>query len=587
MDGMGALVHDGGVAFRVWAPHADEVHVVGDFNAWDESATPMASEGNGNWYADVAGAVPGQEYKYVLRSGEVTLRRIDPQVRQVTNSVGNGVIYDANAHDWRDDDFSIANHNELVIYELHIGSFAPQADGGVGDLTLALDRLDHLEDLGVNVLQIMPLAEFAGDLSWGYNPAHVYAVESSYGGPDAFKTFVREAHSRGMAVVLDVVYNHFGPGDLDLWQFDGWSENGKGGIYFFNDHRSTTPWGDTRPDYSRGEVRQFIHDNAHMWLREYHLDGLRFDMTPYIRSISASGDDIPEGWSLLRWVNLSLREAFPGKLLIAEDMHQDPRITQTEDDGAAFHAQWDSSFVHPVREAVITPNDADRSIEELIAAVTRRYNDNAFHRVVYTESHDEVANGQARVPYEIDEGDSTGWYAQKRSTVGAALALTSPGIPMIFQGQEFLEGGWFRDDVPLDWAQNDEFHGVVRLYRDLILWRRNVSGLTRGLTGHNTEILHSDEERNTLAYHRWADGGPRDSTVVLVNLSHESVEGLTIRLPEVGPWKLRLNSDARIYSDIFGDGDAFDVDAGPADAGGEPEATFEIPAYSVLIYSQD
>jgi 1,4-alpha-glucan branching enzyme len=586
MDGMGALVHEGGVAFRVWAPHADAVHVVGDFNEWRGDATPMASEGNGNWYADVPGAVAGQEYKYLIRNGDAELHRIDPQARQVTNSVGNGVIYDPAAFDWQGDAFTITNHNELVIYELHIGSFAPRSDGGTGTLGLALERLDHLEQLGVNVIQVMPVAEFAGDLSWGYNPAHVFAVESSYGGPDALKEFIRQAHTRGMAVILDVVYNHFGPSDLDLWQFDGWSENGKGGIYFFNDHRSVTPWGDTRPDYGRGEVRQFIHDNALMWLREYHLDGLRYDMTPYIRSISASGDDIPEGWSLLRWVNESIRTEFPGKILIAEDMHQDPRITQTGEDGAAFHAQWDSSFVHPVREAVITPDDANRSMREVIHAVTMRYNDNAFHRVVYTESHDEVANGRARVPYEIDEGDSTGWYAQKRSTVGAALALTSPGIPMIFQGQEFLEGGWFRDDVPLDWAQNEEFHGVVRLYRDLVTLRRNASGLTKGLTGHQTEVLHADEERNTLAYHRWAEGGPHDSTVVMVNLSHEALEGMPVRMPATGRWVLRLNSDARIYSDIFGDGDAFDLEA-VEESGFGIFATVAIPAYSVLVYSQD
>lgn len=586
MDGMGALVHDGGVAFRVWAPHADEVHVVGDFNEWNDTATPLASEGNGNWYADVAGAQAGQEYKYLIRNGDNAFHRIDPQVRQVTNSVGNGVIYDPESFDWQGDDFTIGNHNELVIYELHIGSFAPSGDGGVGTLGDAAARLDHLEQLGINVVQIMPVAEFAGDMSWGYNPAHVFAVESAYGGPDAFKEFVRQAHARGMAVVLDVVYNHFGPSDLDLWQFDGWSEDGKGGIYFYNDWRSETPWGDTRPDYGRGEVRQFIHDNALMWLREYHLDGLRYDMTPYIRSVRADGEDLPEGWSLLHWVNSSIREQFPGKILIAEDMHRDPRITQTDDDGAAFHAQWDSSFVHPVREAVITPDDASRSMQDVVHAVTMRYNDNAFHRVVYTESHDEVANGRARVPYEIDEGDSTGWYAQKRSTVGAALALTSPGIPMIFQGQEFLEGGWFRDDVPLDWAQNEEFHGVVRLYRDLIMLRRNAAGLTKGLTGHNTEILHGDEERNTLAYHRWADGGPRDSTVVMVNLSHDSVEGLPVRMPATGLWKLRLNSDARIYSDAFGDGDAFDLDAHD-EAGMGIFALASIPAYSVLIYSQD
>ena len=118
-----------------------------------------------------------------------------------------------------------------------------------------LQRLDHLVKLGINAIQIMPIVEFVGDYSWGYNPAHIFAVESAYGGPDGFKQLVWEAHKRGIAVILDVVYNHFGPSDLDLWQFDGWQENNKGGIYFYNDHRSKTPWGDTRPDYGRGEVR--------------------------------------------------------------------------------------------------------------------------------------------------------------------------------------------------------------------------------------------------------------------------------------------------------------------------------------------
>ena len=119
-------------------------------------------------------------------------------------------------------------------------------------------------------------------------------MESAYGGPDGFKNFVREAHRRGLAVILDVVYNHFGPSDLDLWQFDGWQENDKGGIYFYNDHRSETPWGDTRPDYGRPEVRQFILDNALMWLEEYHIDGLRYDMILYIRSVHGGDEEIPK-----------------------------------------------------------------------------------------------------------------------------------------------------------------------------------------------------------------------------------------------------------------------------------------------------
>ncbi len=581
MDGMGALPFDGGVAFRVWAPHAHEVWVSGDFNEWSDDATPLESEGNGNWYVEVPGARAGQEYKYLLRNGEQRLSRIDPYAREVTNSVGNGVVYDQGEFDWDGDDFHLASHHELVVYELHIGSFYRKQDNEVGTLELAMEKFDHLVRLGVNAVQVMPIAEFAGDLSWGYNPAHVFAVESAYGGPSAFKTFVREAHRKGLGVILDVVYNHFGPSDLDLWQFDGWSENDKGGIYFYNDHRSTTPWGDTRPDYGREEVRRFIHNNAMMWLTDYHVDGLRYDMTPYIRSVNASGKDLTEGWDLMRWINTSVREQYPGRILIAEDMQKDPTITQVEDGGAAFHAQWDGAFVHPVREAVIAMEDSWRSMGSVADAVATMYNGDAFQRVIYTESHDEVANGQARVVTEVNADDPTGWHAQKRSTVGAALVLTAPGIPMLFQGQEFLQGEWFRDDVPVDWDLDEEYHGIVRLYRDLARLRRNWRDSTRGLSGHGTEILHLDEDKNLLAFHRFADGGPGDSVVVVVNLSAHEQRDYRIPMPAGGLWTLELNSDARLYSDDFADFVSTDTQAD----GDQPSALVSIAPYSVLIYS--
>ncbi|HXF64705.1 MAG TPA: alpha-amylase family glycosyl hydrolase, partial [Caldilineaceae bacterium] len=240
---MGATPHKGGVAFRVWAPHAQKVAVLGDFNKWDPAADPLESEGNGYWYANVPGAQIGQEYRFQLTTPNGEFSRIDPYARAVTNSVGNAIIYDPNAFDWQGDNFRMPNWNELVIYEMHIGSFVPDADEEPGTFKKVLAQLDHLKRLGVNAIQIMPVAEFAGDRSWGYNPAHIFAVESAYGGPDALKHFVRELHRNGLAVILDVVYNHFGPSDLDLWRFDGWSENDYGGIYFYNDWRAENPWG--------------------------------------------------------------------------------------------------------------------------------------------------------------------------------------------------------------------------------------------------------------------------------------------------------------------------------------------------------
>src|SRR5581483_11502240 len=158
---------------------------------------------------------------------------------------------------------------------------------------------------------------------------------------------------------LDVVYNHLGPGALDLWCFDGWQRDGLGGIYFYNDERARTPWGHTRPDYGRAEVRQFLRDNALMWLDEYHVDGLRCDSTLHIRSVNGPGTaELHDGWRFLQELNQDVRQRFPGKITIAEDLQNDPRLTQgVNHGGAGFGTQWDAWFLHALRAAVCNPRD--------------------------------------------------------------------------------------------------------------------------------------------------------------------------------------------------------------------------------------
>jgi len=441
--GMGSIVYDGGAAFRVWAPHAETVGIVGDFNQWTEDSHSLEQEGNGYWYVDVPGAKTGQEYKYIIHFQGERLYRVDPYARQVTNSVGNSVIYDPKSFDWQNDQHNLPPHNELVIYEMHIGSFSTGDDDKPGNFQDAILKFDHLKQLGVNAIQVMPIAEFPGDYSWGYNPANIFAVETIYGGPDAYKNFIREAHKAGFSVIQDVVYNHFGPSDLDLWRFDGWHEGDYGGIYFFNDDRASTPWGDTRPDYGRSEVRQFIRDNALMWLEEYHADGLRVDSTLYVRT--KDGDEnnpIEQGASLMAEVNAEIRARHPHVILIAEDLRNNELVTRDSDQGGmGFHAQWDATFVHPIRSMVEAISDQDRSMDLLKNVIEFSYDNDAFKRIIYSESHDEVANGKSRVPQDVDPSNPTSWFAQKRSTLAAGLVFTVPGIPMIFQGQEFLAGG--------------------------------------------------------------------------------------------------------------------------------------------------
>lgn len=567
LSGMGAIPHSNGVAFRLWAPHASDVYVVGTFNRFSKDAHPMTREGeSGTWYLNIESAKPGDEYKYRIINGEKAFDRIDPYAREVTNSVGNGVVHDP-AYDWEDEDgLQMPPWNEAVIYELHIGTFQAGEDGQPGSFASALDRLHHLKRLGVNVVQVMPAGEFAGDFSWGYNPAHIFAIESIYGGPRAFKDFVKACHRAGMAVILDVVYNHFGPSDLDLWQFDGWSENDGGGIYFYNDWRAESPWGATRPDYGRGEVRNFIRDNALEWLREFHVDGLRWDMTLFIRTVKGDetneAEALPDGWSLMQWVNEEVAAQFPGALTIAEDLQKNEYITKdTGAGGAGFGSQWDAAFVHPVREAIITPGDAARDMNSIAAAIAHNNEGQAVKRVIYTESHDEVANGKARVPSEIDAENPHSWHSQKRSTLGAVLVFTAPGIPMIFQGQEFLEPEWFRDTVPLDWDLSEDFHGIVRLYHDLIHLRRNVNSTTAGLIGDHVNVFHINNTAKVIAFHRWMHGGPGDDVVVVANFSAEPIPDYYVGLPAEGEWIVRLNTDWNGYSDDFGNYQSYNISA--------------------------
>jgi 1,4-alpha-glucan branching enzyme len=586
---MGSLLQEDekGVLFRVWAPHAQFVSVIGTFNNWDKHANPMASEGKGYWYQDIENAKAGDEYRYFLKNGDFEVTRIDPYAREVTNSVGNAVVYDER-FDWGDDEFHLPPINEIVVYEMHVGTFGDGKDDRVRTFQAAAEKLDYLQRLGVNVIEVMPVAEFAGDRSWGYNPAHLFAVESNYGGPQALKEFVKAAHQRGIGVLMDVVYNHFGPSDLDLWQFDGWQENGKGGIYFYNDWRAATPWGETRPDYGRKEVKQFIRDNAMMWLEDFHMDGLRMDATIYIRSVRGDNDpgcDLPEGWSLAQWINGEIREKHPTKISIAEDLRDNAWLTKSiSEGGAGYHAQWCAQFVHPVRSVAAAATDESRSMKALAQAIVQRFNDDPFQRVIYSESHDEVANGKARVPHEIDAENSEGWFAQKRSTLAAAIVFTSPGVPMIFQGQEFLSGGWFQDSQPLDWDQQEEYRGIVRLYRDLILLRLNKESTTRGLTGSNINLVHLDEGKNLCAYHRWYEGGAGDDVFVAANFADKWVENVKVAFPYEGLWKLRLNSDWSGYSADFGS-EAADVTAKKEEGGFL--ATLKIPPYTALMYSQD
>lgn len=589
--GVGAIPYfsplPAGTTFRVWAPNASAVRVAGTFNGWSMTANPLVSEGNGYWSADVPFAYQNAQYKFVITGPAGTIWKADARARRMTNSVGNSIIHNPQSYAWTTTNYATPNFDDLVLYEMHIGTFG-EHPSLPAPISKAKDKLDYLKDLGVNCIALMPFAEFAGSLSWGYNPAHPFAFESAYGHPDDFKAFVDAAHARGIAVIGDMVYNHFGPSDLDLWRYDGWSQNNGGGIYFYQDFRASTPWG-PRPDFGRGEVRSFIRDNMMWWLDEFRLDGHRIDGTKFIRLADFGGPEIPEGWSLLQWLNDEVNSLSPWKIMIAEDMDSNNWITRTTGEGGAgFDSQWDPGFVHPVRGVIEAQNDADRSMWAIRDAVVSTASGAHTRRVVYTESHDEVANGRQRVPETIWPGNAASWYSKKRSTLGAALVFTTPGIPMIFQGQEFLEDGWFTDADPLDWSKATTFAGIRSMYRDMIRLRRNLDGVSQGLKGSSLNFHHVNDGSKVVAFHRWQNGGDLDDVVVVMNFTQNGINNYRIGMPRGGLWRVRFNSDWNGYDPSFSNWGTFDTSATtsvPWD-GMPASALVNIGPYSVVILSQ-
>jgi 1,4-alpha-glucan branching enzyme len=396
-------------------------------------------------------------------------------------------------------------------------------------------------------------------------------------------------------VIFDVVYNHFGPGDLDLWRFDGWAPegDGKGGIYFYDDARATTPWGETRPDYGREEVCRFIADNARRWLEEFRFDGLRWDATAYIRNVNGNEadpvHDLADGWALMRRVTADTDARQPWKLHVAEDLRGNGWLVRAPTlGGAGFDTQWDSEFVHPMRRAAIERDDGQRSMDAVRRAIELRYEGDAFKRVIYTESHDEVANGHARVSEEIWPENAGSWYSRKRSTLVAAAVLTAPGIPMLFQGQEILEDRWFSDGDPVDWSKLETFAGVHALYRDLIRLRRNWDDATRGLRGQHVHVHHVNDTDKLIAFHRWEAGGPRDDVLVVLNFADRAYDAYELGFPRGGAWKVRLNSDWRGYGDDYSDAPSFAPRAdGPPRDGMPCSGRVGIGPYTAIILSQD
>jgi len=507
---LGAVVGDGGVRFRLWAPGASRAEVI--LHGSGEAA--MRAEPGGYFQAAVPGAAAGARYRYRVDGTLIP----DPASRCQPEGVhGPSQIVDPRAYRWHDAAWAGLPLESLVLYELHVGTFTPQ-----GTFAGARERLPYLRDLGVTAIELMPVSDFPGRWNWGYDPAALFAPARVYGAPDDLRDLVDAAHGAGLAVILDVVYNHFGP--------DGAYAVAAAPVFLSSRHR--TPWGPavTLDGEASDAVRAFFVENALHWLREYHLDGLRLDAT------HALVDDSPRHF-LAELAGVVCAHGGRPRLLIAEDNRNLDRLVRPpEEGGYGLDAVWSDDYHHQVRVVLtgerggyfvdFTPATAD------LAAVIRRgwlYAGRpsryfggprgtdpdgipAMRFVHFIQNHDQIANRPS--------GDRlSAAVAPSTYRAVSALLLCAPQTPLLFMGQEWAASSpflYFTDHAGelgrqvsrgrrlelaampgfagtapdpqepetfgrsrLRWAEPaaEPHAGMLRCYRDLLAWRRRLSGL--------------------------------------------------------------------------------------------------------------
>jgi 1,4-alpha-glucan branching enzyme len=583
--GWGSTPYSTGCTFRVWAPNATTVTVAGQWDGYSTTANPLFhdpvyTQGTSwVWSVDVPGVTNTLQYKYYINGNTY---KQDPRGRAEVSATGNSIIYNTTNFNWAGDNFTAPGLSNAVVYELHIGTFATP-----GTFLAATNLFPYLQQLGINVIEVMPINEFPCCESWGYNPSDIFGVDSTYGGPDPFKAFVKAAHQYGMAALLDVEHNHYGPSDLDLWQFDGsyvsLGGTNYGGIYFYqNNCQANTPYGATRPDYGTAQVAQFITDNFTMWLNECHVDGFRWDSPGYMY-IDNCGNTISAAASLIENVSAMVHTGYVGKINIGEDQNE---FKGTD----GFDATWDgNAFYNDIEPQLANSSDSNRNMGAISSAVTINTQsgmDSSWGNVVFLESHDlcgDLNNGE-RLPYDIDSSAPTSYYARKRATLGTAITLTTCGIPMLLEGEDMLTTAQFSSNNPLNWSLTNTYSGIVSLYTDLIHLRLNLSGRSPGLEGLNTSVIWEDNANKLIAYRRWNTGNVGDDVIVICNFANTNWPAYSVSgFPHTNVWYTQFNSDLTKYSPDYGNYGSISTTVGVSST----TATISIAPYSVLVLSQN
>jgi 1,4-alpha-glucan branching enzyme len=542
----------------------------------------MTAAGDGTFSAVVPGAKAGDTYHYNLTANGSTLARLDPWCRERAGTECR--VIDPTAYAWQSGTFQRPARAQAVVYELHVGSFAVGAGAAQGTFASLQAGLGGLADLGVSVMELLPVEDFGGkSTGWGYNPQLYLAPQPGYGAADDFRALVDAAHQQGIGVWLDVVYNHYdGSSQAPLHCFDGACPSGAAGIYFFAPGPwATTPWG-PRPDYTDPEVVGLITGSVGAWLTEMRVDGFRWDSVSNIRGSDGQGT-APGGRDLLVQGNALIHQL--GATSVAEDLKGYAAITQPATQGGfGFDAQWDG-FGYTVDGVLTAASDDARDLGAVQGALQGNYAGDPFARLIFVEDHDTVGNGGAHLPSLIDAANPESFAARKRSMLGGVLLLTAPGVPMLFQGQDILATGTFANP-PAPLAPPTTAGLAMRaFYKDMIRLRRNLDGGSGSLADPSVAILHRNDSAKVIAYRRY--GPANEDVIVIANFRNKAFPTYNIGVPSGGAWKVRLDTDWTKYGADFGGGETGTLQAAATPYGGYPyELTTALGAYSAVVLTR-
>ena len=514
---------DGTVTFALWAPEKHFVSLVGDFNGWDNDADVLYSYQDSIWWTTIDLSSGTYNYRFLV-DGDLPIA--DPYgllLDWTENGSQSGnwrnaesvVEVGVSAFPWTDASWVPPDPEDMIIYETHLGDFSD-----TGDFAGLEARIAYLASLGINAIEIMPCYEFPGAISWGYNPAYYFAPEATYGTPEDLKSLVDTAHDNGIAVLIDMVYNHL-DASASLYRLYG---NDYDASPWFHD--LTNPWGFPDLDHWSNGTKKLTKDIAEFWMDEYHVDGFRYDATAFI-GWDGVGDDTGNGIGYFTYVAWDYNNSF---YQVLEHLPQETAVVTDTKATSCWHDTFHDQMKANLREG---PFEGSIYGNMDVTAQAIHYAGDGFtdesQVVNYTESHDEQ-----RIIWESQTNPGIDYdLAIKKSKLGAVLLFTCTGTPMIYHGQEFGEDSERTiDPNPLHWEYLEQPTGssIFRHFNRLIWLRKQYPSLTSG----NLFTTLQDNTNHVISFWRATDSNT-DSVVVVANFDR-SEKTVSVEFPVTGTW---------------------------------------------------